>query len=248
MNPSRRDLLVAGAAAATQAGVDPAKSTEHPKLKFPLVGGSFRTDEAARTAAADDFGHIVRNMPDGVLQAGSDLDVAAAILWARENNRKVAARGQGHSVYGRSQVQSGVVIDMRTLRGIHAVTDDQVIVGAGATWREVLAATLPRKRTPPVLAGFLDLSVGGTLAVGGVGDTTFRHGLQSDNVVEMNVVTGSGRQLTCSPHNNRDVFDAMRAGARPSRHHDSCHSSDHSRARDGPAVRVEISQSRGDAG
>jgi FAD/FMN-containing dehydrogenase len=63
-----------------------------------------------------------------------------------------------------------------------------------------------------VLTGYLDLSVGGTLAVGGVGDTTYRHGLQSDNVVEMDVVTGNGRQMTCSAHKNRDLFDAVRAG------------------------------------
>jgi FAD/FMN-containing dehydrogenase len=210
MKVNRRDLLIAGAAAAAGVCGVPAASREH--LKLPSINGSFRFDEAARKAAADDFGHIVRNTPEGVLEPSSNADVAETIRWARENKRKVAARGRGHSVYGRSQARDGIVVDMRALRQIDAVTDEHVVVGAGATWRDVLAATLQRKLTPPVLTGHLDLSVGGTLAVGGVGDTTYRHGLQSDNVVEMDVVTGNSLQMTCSAHSNQDLFDAARAG------------------------------------
>ena len=54
---------------------------------------------------------------------------------------------------------------MGRLRTIHAVQRDRVVVDAGATWREVVEATLPHGRTPPVLTDYLDLSVGGTLAV-----------------------------------------------------------------------------------
>jgi FAD/FMN-containing dehydrogenase len=212
MNVNRRHLLIASAAAATGVGGNRATSEENLRLKFPSVGRSFRFDEAARKAVADDLGHIVRHMPEGVLQPSTDIDLLETIRWARDNKRKVAARGQGHSVYGRSQARDGIVVDMRPLRQIYAVTDDRVVVGSGATWREVLAATLPRKLTPPVLTGYLDLSVGGTLAVGGVGDTSFRQGFQSDNVVEMDVVTGSGHQLACSARNNPDLFDAVRAG------------------------------------
>jgi FAD/FMN-containing dehydrogenase len=56
------------------------------------------------------------------------------------------------------------------------------------------------------------LSVGGTLVVGGIGGTTSQYGMQSDNVVELDVVTGTGEQVTCSPHRNADLFDAVRAG------------------------------------
>jgi FAD/FMN-containing dehydrogenase len=59
--------------------------------------------------------------------------VATAIRWARERGRKVAARGQGHSVYGRAQVRDGLVIDMRQLRQVHVIADDHIVVGAGAT-------------------------------------------------------------------------------------------------------------------
>jgi cytokinin dehydrogenase len=86
------------------------------------------------------------------------------------------------------------------------------VVDAGATLREVLAATLPRGLAPPGLPDYLDLSVGGTLVVGGVGSAISRFGVLTDNVLELQVVTGRGERLTCSPTSNPRQFDAIRAG------------------------------------
>jgi cytokinin dehydrogenase len=47
-----------------------------------------------------------------------------------------------------------------------------------------------------VLTEYLELSVGGTLIVGGVGGTTSAFGVQSDNVIDMEVVTGKGKKVT----------------------------------------------------
>ena len=135
---------------------------------------------------------------------------------ANRHGHKVAPQGQRHSVYGRAQTDGGIVIDMSQRRSIHSVGADRVTVDAGATWRDVLAATLPQRLTPPVLANYLDLSVGGTLVIGGVGDTTTRYGMQSDNVLELEVVTGEGRRVRCSPRRNADLFDAVRRRPRPS--------------------------------
>ncbi len=93
-----------------------------------------RCDEAARSAAADDFGHIVERRPEGVLVAGSADDLAATIRWAGRRGRGFAARGQGHSTFGRSQVRDGIVADMSRLRRIGPVGDDRVVVEAGAKW------------------------------------------------------------------------------------------------------------------
>ena len=177
------------------------------------LDGELRGDNAARAAAADDFGHLVHREPMGVLLPGSAEDVVKTVRWSRMVGGKVAPQGQSHSVWGRSQVgDAGVVVDMSTLRSVQGVRGDRVVVEAGATWSEVLAATLPRGKTPPVLCDYLELSVGGTLIVGGVGCTTSRYGVQSDNVISMDVVTGTGRKLTCSARRNSELFNAVRAG------------------------------------
>lgn len=219
MSPTRREVLIAGLAAAAAVGVAPMAAARSgtsamPAERRPLppLDGEVRVDDASRAAAADDFGHIVRRTPEAVLLPGSDRDVATTIRRAGRKGGTLAPRGQGHSVFGRSQAREGIVADMRTLPAVRDVGKDRIAVDAGATWREVLAATLPQGLTPPVLTEYLDLSVGGTLVVGGVGATTSRFGLQSDNVLEMRVVTGAGETLTCSPSRNADLFDAVRAG------------------------------------
>lgn len=221
MNPNRRDVLrmmagaattVLGAAALAEATPERVSATPRDQPRHPPLDGELRFDEATRAAAADDFGHIVHQTPNGVLLPGSAQDVATVVGWAGRRGRTVAPQGQSHSVYGRAQTADGIVIDMSRLRTVHTVTDDRVVVDAGATWSDVLAATLPHGLAPPVLTDYLELSIGGTLVVGGVGATTSRRGLQSDNVSEMEVVTGEGEQVTCSPRRNPDLFDAVRAG------------------------------------
>ena len=176
------------------------------------LDGELRFDEAARTAAADDFGHIVERKPTGVLVAASPDDLVATIRWARSRGWRFAARGQGHSTFGRSQVRRGIVADMSRLRRVGPVDGDRVVVEAGAKWSEVLAVTLAHGMSPPVLPDYLELSVGGTLTVGGVGGTSVRLGVQSDHVLELDVVTGDGERVSCSPSRNRELFDAVRAG------------------------------------
>jgi cytokinin dehydrogenase len=189
MDLTRRTVLLTGLAAASVAvgtaateGTFAAPSRE---LPLPPLDGELRFDKTSRIAAADDFGHIVHRTPKGVLLPGSDQDVAATIRWAGGLGRKIAPQGQSHSVYGRAQVRAGIVIDMTQLRTVHDVQHDRVVVDAGAKWSEVLAATLPQGFSPPVLTDYLELSVGGTLVVGGIGGTTSQYGMQSDNVLEL---------------------------------------------------------------
>ena len=178
----------------------------------PPLDGELRFDEVTRKERADDFGHIVHHMPEGVLLPGSAADVARTIQWTAQRGRKFAPQGQRHSTFGRSQVPGGIVADMSTLRSIGAVEDDRVVVEAGAKWSDVLRTTLAQGKTPPVLTEYIELSVGGTLIVGGVGGTTSAFGVQSDNVIDMQVVTGEGKKLTCSASSNAGLFNAVRAG------------------------------------
>jgi cytokinin dehydrogenase len=171
------------------------------------LDGEIHFDEPTRAAAADDFGHLVHRTPHAVVRPASARDVASAVRWAARQGRRFAAQGRRHSVFGRSQADGGIVADMTALRAVHGLGDDRVTVDAGATWRDVLATTLPR--VPAGLPDYLDLSVGGTLAVGGVGARVSRTGVLSDNVLEMEVVTGRGEILRCS---GGDLFDAVGAG------------------------------------
>lgn len=180
--------------------------------KLPPLDGAIYTDEATRQAAADDFGHIVHRQPIAVLKPGSKTDIVKMVQFARAHQLKVAARGQGHSTNGQAQVEAGVVIDMSTLNQIVQIGANRVTVEGGVLWLELLQAAIAQGLTPPVLTDYLELSIGGTLSAGGIGGASHRYGVQVDQVLELEVVTGQGTLETCSPTQNQTLFEAVLAG------------------------------------
>ena len=179
---------------------------------FPAFDGVLLLDEASRTAAADDFGHLVHREPLAVLKPGSVSDVVELVRFARRNNINIAARGQAHSTQGQAQVEAGVVVDMSALATVHEINPTNALVDGGTRWLDLLTQTIPQGLTPPTLVDFLELTVGGTLSLGGIGSQAFRYGPQVDNVLELQVVTGEGELVSCSPAHNFTLFDAARSG------------------------------------
>ena len=182
------------------------------RTPLPTLEGHYSTDEPDLTWAAHDFGGIVHHRPQAVVHAATPDDVVAVHRFAARHRIPVVPRAEGHSTAGQAQTPDGLVLDMRGLDTVHHLADDHVVVDAGARWSRILAVTLAAHRTPPVLTDYLELSVGGTLSVGGLGGATHHHGAQTDNVVELDVVTPDGTRRTCSPTTNPDLFDTVRAG------------------------------------
>ncbi|WRZ95002.1 FAD-binding protein [Streptomyces sp. NBC_01007] len=219
--PSRRTALQGLAAAgAVVVGFDPftrswaATTTDRPLAGLPRLDGSVHTDDASLAADADDFGHIVHRRPVAVLRPGSVHDIVAMVRFCNEHGVPVAPRGQGHATQGQAQVDGGLVIETTPLASIGPVGPGSttVTVGAGARWSEVARATLAHGLTPPTFTDYLELSVGGTLSVGGIGGQTHQQGAQVDNVTELQVVTGAGHLVRCSRTRHRDLFLAVLAG------------------------------------
>jgi cytokinin dehydrogenase len=216
--PSRRSFLYGLSAGALVVGFDPAGrrwvsgSDAHTSaVPVPPLQGKLLFGSAELSANADDFGHIIHNRPWAVLQPGDINDIVVMLRFCNEQRIQAAPRGQGHGTYGQAQVSGGLVIDMATLDAI-VVGADSVQVEAGARWSSVVTATLEQGLTPPVFTDYLELSVGGTLSVGGMGGQSPHYGAQVDNVLELEVVTGAGEQVVCSPAQSPDLFYAVLAG------------------------------------
>lgn len=214
-----RRAFLTGAAAAAVVAFDPAglgwvtaADASPDGITVPGLDGELVVDPESRAEAADDYGHIVHRYPVAVLRPGSVRDIVTMVRFANAHELQVAMRGQGHSTFGQAQVAGGVVIDSRTLATIHRVDADSAIVDAGVQWLDLIQATLAQGLTPPVATDYLGLSVGGTLSVGGIGGATSHFGLQVDNVLALEVVTGDGRLLRCSPTERRELFRAVLGG------------------------------------
>mgnify|MGYP000364082030 CR=1 FL=1 len=214
---SRRQFVAGLGASAIVLGFDPLSRswlTEASAATFdhvPSLDGMLVTDPTSLAGYAVDAGNIVHNTPVAVLLPGSVKDIQKMVRFCARRGIEVAARGQGHATFGQSQVAGGLVIDMSTLNEIHSILPTGADVDAGVKWNDLLTTSVPLGLTPPVLTGYLGLSIGGTLSVGGISSTNER-GAQVDHVQELEVVTGEGQLKRCSRHHNRDLFEACLAG------------------------------------
>jgi cytokinin dehydrogenase len=179
--------------------------------RVPRLDGELLTDAAARAARGADLGNIIFNTPSAVLRPGSIDDVAKMVKFCAQRGIVVAARGQGHATHGQAQAKAGLVIDMSAMQTIHQIGAGFALVDGGCTWRLLLEASLP-SQTPPVLTGFIGLSIGGTLSMGGISGMAYNKGVQVQHVDELTVVTGTGKVVVCSERQNRKLFDHVLSG------------------------------------
>jgi cytokinin dehydrogenase len=211
-NPLRRSWVTNAQAA----------GPDEPFVALPPLDGTIYTDTATLQDFAEDFGRLLFRQPMAVLSPGSVNDITTIIRFARHHRLKVAMNGQAgtddqresHSQFGQAQAEAGVVIDVKPLSTIHEIDDQAGVaeVDAGVRWSELFDAAEMFDLAPAVMTDYLHLSIGGTLSVGGIGGHIQKHGTQADNVLELQVVTGAGDLVTCSPSQHRRLFMAVLAG------------------------------------
>jgi FAD/FMN-containing dehydrogenase len=178
----------------------------------PRLDGVLLLDAASRNAAAHDKGNIVRRTPCAVLRPGSVDDIQRLIRFCRRHHLEVATRGQAHTMFGQS-LSAGLVIENGTLNTIHSIGPDGAEVDAGVRWKDLIIAACAQGLTPPVITGYTNLSVGGTLSVGGISGRNYA-GAQVDHGRELEVVTGAGnRRSTTSGTCSRSCSPASASAA-----------------------------------
>lgn len=224
MTLSRRQFTRWAAVAGVSAvvGFDPrnrswvtrVQAQTHAFREIPKLDGELLLDEESRRAMATDQGNMFHRVPAAVLRPGSVQDIVAMVRYANQHKLKVAIRGDGHSRYGQTQAEAGLVIDSRSLNAVRVRTPQSADAQPGVFWSAVADATLPKGLTPHVFPGtcLALLTVGGTLNAGGIGNMTPHHGALVDNVTDLDVVTGDGRLITCSPEHESELFDMVLAG------------------------------------
>ncbi|MFJ8815266.1 FAD-binding protein [Amycolatopsis thermoflava] len=179
----------------------------------PLAGELVLDAPSAFGDASRDMGRMVYREPGAVLRPASIQDVGRMVALCREHRIPVAAQGAGHTTYGQRLVGgNGLAIDMRTLAGIEPVRNNRVVCEAGALWSDVVITLAEQGfRFRGGLTGYLNLTVGGTLSVGGI-SPNYQCGAQVDATARIQVVTGQGHTLWASAAENPDVFTAALAG------------------------------------
>ncbi|HEY3507506.1 FAD-binding oxidoreductase [Kribbella sp. NPDC051137] len=146
--------------------------------------------------------------PAVIFPVTSTDEVQEAVRYAIGNDLRIAVQAAGHGVI--EGIDGGVLI---ATAGFHGVTVDAgnrtAWIEAGATWRDVLAATAPYGLAP--LSG----SAPGVGAIsytlgGGLGLMARRFGYAADHVRRIEVVTTDG--VRRNAEDDPDLFWALRGG------------------------------------
>ncbi len=128
-------------------------------------------------------------------------DVMAILAVAHEHEVPVTSRGAGTSIAGNA-VGTGIVIDFsRHLNRVLSVDPDrrEAVVEPGAILDAVTAAATPHGlRFGPDPSTHSRATIGGSLGNNACGSRALRYGRCSDNVVELDVVTGDGVRFAAS--------------------------------------------------
>ena len=178
------------------------------------VAGSVRSGAEVSPAQTTNFGHIFHATPRLLLEPRGADDVVAAIGFARAKGLTLSTRGAGHSQSHVGLSDGGLLLSMVSMGRVLGVDPDALTVDAeaGIAWGDLLQHLEPLGLAPPVLTNNLNVTVGGTLSIAGIGVASFRHGTQGDQVVEIDVATGSGELITCGPEREPDLFWSVIAG------------------------------------
>ena len=155
---------------------------------------------------------MIDQRPALIVQPTGVSDVIQAIQFARENGLEIAIKDGGHNVAGYATTNGGMMLDLENMRGVHVDPGRRVArVGGGARWADLdrETAVFGLATTGGVISttGVTGLTLGG-----GVGWLVGKHGLASDNLISVDLVTADGECITASAESHPDLFWALRGG------------------------------------
>jgi len=172
-----------------------------------LSPGASGYDEARRL-----HNGLIDKQPALIARCQGSADIAAAIRFARDSELEVSVRGGGHNVAGRAITDSGVVIDLSLMKGIHVdPAANRVRAQGGVTWRELNRETAVHGLA--VTGGAVSTTgIAGYTLGGGLGWLMATQGLAADNLVGAELVTATGDVLNVSEESHPDLLWALRGG------------------------------------
>ncbi|OQD85296.1 hypothetical protein PENANT_c010G02533 [Penicillium antarcticum] len=166
-----------------------------------------------------DKGCSIGGLPQYIVNATSEQQVATAMKWASKLNIRIVVKGTGHDLGGRSTGAYSLSIWTHNFNNVERrstwrvpgsnATEDVVICGSGNNWGSVYTAVHKMNRT---VVGGEDATVGlgGLIQNGGHGLLSSHYGLASDQVYQVTVVTTEGRLCVANDMQNQDLFWAVR--------------------------------------
>ncbi|MDX1577970.1 MAG: FAD-binding oxidoreductase [Gemmatimonadota bacterium] len=139
-------------------------------------------------------------------------DVQAAVDFARAYGVLLAVKCGGHSASGKSTCDDGMMIDLSRFRATRVDPHARKVwVAGGSLLGAVDHESMAHGLVTP-MGTVSHTGVGGLVLGGGFGRVARRFGLSIDNLLGVDIVTADGELRHANPHENPDLYWAVRGG------------------------------------
>jgi FAD/FMN-containing dehydrogenase len=182
------------------------------ELDGAIAGRVIRPTDPEYDEARKVWNAVHDKHPALVVRPTSTEDVVRTVRFARSEGLPIAVRGGAHSIAGFSTCDDGIVVDLAEMNSVQVdVAGRRAVAGGGTKWKDFDAAT--QQHGLATTGGLVSSTgVGGFALGGGIGHLVRKHGLTSDNVLSVEVVTADGSVVRASASENPDLFWALRGG------------------------------------
>src|SRR3954452_98759 len=150
--------------------------------------------------------------PAAVVFPEHESDVAFAMAYAREAGLRVSVQGTGHNPMPLGAMTDSVLIRTNRMRQVNIdPVARRARVQAGAIWSDV-AAPANAHGLAALVGSSPDVGVVGYSLGGGIGYLGRKHGIQTNSVTAIELVTPEGERVRTDADHDPDLFWALRGG------------------------------------
>ena len=180
-------------------------------LRALSSGGVYGPDDHGYDEARMPW-NVVDQRPAVVVKPETESDIAFAIAFAREAGLRVNVQGTGHNAAPLGDMSKTLLIQTGRMRGVEIDSGRRrARVQAGAWWQDVVPqasdAGLAALHGSSPNVGIVGYSLGG-----GIGYYARKHGLQTNSVTAIEMVTADGDLFRADRDHEPDLFWALRGG------------------------------------
>src|SRR5215208_5053054 len=182
------------------------------RFGWGLRGELLRPDDTDYEQARKVWNGLIDKHPALIARCAGIGDVIDSVNFAREHKLLLAVRGGGHNVAGNAVCDGGLVIDLSPMKGIRVDPErSSVRAESGATLGDLDRETQIFGLATPMgvvsETGIAALTLGG-----GIGWLRRKHGLSSDNLLSVELVTPDGKFVSASEEVNQDLLWGIKGG------------------------------------
>jgi FAD/FMN-containing dehydrogenase len=181
-------------------------------LREQLTGAVSVPGDSDWDGARQAWNLAVDQQPAAVAEPETVADVVAVVNFARDRGLRVAPQGTGHAAGALSSLHDTILVKTHRMRVVEIDPDRRYArVQAGAQWADVVIPAAEHGLA--ALAGSShDVGVVGYTLGGGLSWLGRKHGLASNSVLAIQVVTADGRVAVVDADHEPDLFWALRGG------------------------------------